>query len=1358
MSESRPAPASSVATPPERDARFDIAIVDQSQDAIDAARDAAEVRLTEELNSEGGRIRRFIRNIWKGNHAKEIYRQRYIAEAAKTIHETQDQFAHLDADESQKTNARVATIDRMLQGHDEAIHQEAGENREVLDDGSAIASATKDLVRRYASGDLDEDALKEEQSRLLEAYRATHDGVDELRRCSVQVHNITDVARAVKGAVEHGESLDQIIQDMRVVDGTERSGARTEHMQTLTDRTIEKLGKSKLGRLSFLTPEMTVTAVAVASSAVRVGATMGLGNALKVVAPGIAGGVIAGLRESRHVRKERIQSAREAAQGGERRDSDTRREEMETTLYETRSAVDEAANIREALGLEAFENNDIAAVHDVMMRVAELQERRRISDVDKKDLLSFSSAIAMGAERHDLDMALVEAKMALAHKLAIDDVQNGLRSSFGAEPHDLLAAAREGHSALIEQDVTEKDKLYSKLRRKRVTQKVAVGVALGATLGIATQEAMAAIQPNIGGIADNFTGQKTDLHGGKSHYTLLGRMFNTDQSSGGDTHAVAAGAGKFDVTGGTADIKNGMMTIDAHGRTVEVPVGINGQLSDAAREQLQGQGINVGESKAVPVNIPTTKHVNMSPDKFLEHYGDKTSHVVRDFWYDNNTPSPNFDLNEQGLHLAGENGTGIGPDGHVQLTVAPMTSEGSFHSGQSIEWQKAAESGNLKFAISATENTQKQPFMLSIKPDGSIDIPKDHPAAQLFSEVDGRMQFNGAYGEVVQSAGVDTNGIEHIRPLATMVGTKEWPGGPVDIPGTEPGTAYITSIDVPNETVTELPPIVPVPLSRKSMEQLKGPEAPYYTAYERTSPEEWRAFRKEISPRLRRDPQAILSPRDELKWYRGDIEKRKGKEYLRDIDAQIAASPELSNPAEDLRAIVTVPVHGSGEADNIYKTLSLYNQQTEEKGKFMVMLHVNWFDSEELDVEKKANIHKTLSEIERARQDFPDLAIATIQSVWEQEKKDRGEYGNGIIGHVTRKMYDAAMMTVEGAMQQGRIENQDVLLIRNDADAEGMDRRYVSQMINNMESHPDSDVFTGAIRWGTERHSDLPGFAFVSNFREVMHIATHRKGISEWPPTVGINTAVRMSTFAAVGGVGSDPDNTGIGSDDLNIGGRVKDARQPGDGGPRTRSYMRYGSARFKNIRRRLRDSPAETDSGYTGRSGEGNYSYHRHVVGATIDTSPDRLEAAYLDPRVESTSDAWANWDNKQRSVGVAELRKQHKESLRSNPAAIVSHVEADLSKSITERFKNSAHVAAGLAMMLPVEIDGQPSYRISATRSGSKRFEFTDEGRQWFMHRLARDSKGRYDPIGRRVRRQKYHEGVRGRRLATKIAPYVK
>ncbi|MGB3945704.1 MAG: hypothetical protein WBK76_02590, partial [Candidatus Saccharimonadales bacterium] len=768
----------------------------------------------------------------------------------------------------------------------------------------------------------------------------------------------------------------------------------------------------------------------------------------------------------------------------------------------------------------------------------------------------------------------------------------------------------------------------------------------------------------------------------------------------------------------------------------------DGSLGDHAIAELRSQGVQV-EDLSRTVMVETTETRTVGVDEFMQHHRADTTRITRDLWYDNDTAAPTFEANELGLHWGSENGSGHDGSGNILLGVSTMSADGSFHGAESTDWAQDARTDNLKLAISPTEGTQARPFLVDINPNGSINIPADSPAAQFFSVENGQTVFNGRYAEVVEMTGRDQAGVEHVRMLATLVGNDSAANVQdtftTETPQLRPRYEFAMPVEtapVP-DTFVEMAPVIPV-VSRRSLEAVRRSETmPGYYGYDMT-PEQQRRFRQEeCSPRLNRDPRSRLRPREELSWRRQQIAARQGPEYLNQIDGYIDASAELSNLPAGTKAIVTIPVAAASEHDNIYKTLQSYAMQEGDLTEATVLLHVNWFDAPKegkgvTQQEQDDNVRQTFAEIERARRDFPQLNIALMQTQWERARESRGEYGDGIIGHVARRMYDTAMMSIERQMRDGRLDGDaDVLLIRNDSDAQGIQRTYLRNMIKAMQEHPENDVFTGAIRWGTERHRDLPGLGVVSNFREIMHILAARKGSNTWPPTVGINTAVRMSTFAAVGSVGDDPQRTGIGTDDYNIGGRIKDARQ---------DVLSYGNRTYGAPLTARSSGPVGRSYGTRGLAPGEDFSYHHHVVGAAIDTAAERLERAYVNG--VPIHDAWGDWDNTTRSEG---LGAGTKDDLRSESGRndLIAKVEHDISVAVSDRFLNRRQVMAGLAFQFP-----DPRYFRLQPVSGGLKFELTPQGRDFFINRLMRDSRGRFDPFGNRVRRSLYNETKPGAR----------
>jgi hypothetical protein len=336
------------------------------------------------------------------------------------------------------------------------------------------------------------------------------------------------------------------------------------------------------------------------------------------------------------------------------------------------------------------------------------------------------------------------------------------------------------------------------------------------------------------------------------------------------------------------------------------------------------------------------------------------------------------------------------------------------------------------------------------------------------------------------------------------------------------------------------------------------------------------------------------------------------------------------------------------------------------------------------------------------------------------------------------------MMSVERAIREGRMQpDQEVLLIRNDADAKGLHREYVQKLVDEAEKSPDHDVFVGALRWETEKFRDYPGFAVVANFMEVLRAVAGRN--EEYNLTTsGANSTVRMSTLAAVGGLG-ESDYLGAGSDDLELGHRIIEAR----GGPGGVIGNRSGSgssggarvSRILNLRERI---PVGSRTRSTKRP-------LRYVRGAQIDTDATRLIDIYR--RDETLSDAWADFDQGGHNVrdNASDRGLFDREDPLTDIDDIARRIETNISDLSTAWYQSPVFVQAGLRFMFPEFVpekagsrrqnQGERVYEVLWV-DGQCTFKFTPEGKEWLQAKLLRDSKGRWDGYGSRVRRALYHE----------------
>lgn len=1351
-----PSPTPPLMGAPGGGAEMKLVLVDQSKDARDFARDKADARLTEELQ-EGGRIRRFVKGIWKGNLAKDYYRQKYIREAQTEIQQHQDVLVHETDDAAARIDAKMATIER-FQSEYEEMRSGKLEKREVLAGDNELAQGFKRIIREFAAGNLDEEALAEERGRVIQAYTEAY-GTQSLGEGLVRTDNLIEIAKAVKGAVAHGESLDTIVANMQVVTGEARTGARTEAHYSKADKAVEFLSKRKA---TALLPESAIAvATAVASGVLRLGSSKAVVAALTPFAAGAGAGVMAAVRERKRVKDERQQHAREMAMGKQFNEGDRRRAQMETTRYETVSAVSLIEGLRESHATILQDDSERTpgqtkddALQAALDALAAVELRNRMSDTERVDLISYTDVASANAERMELALARAELKVALGGELdASTRARLGLEAT--ASINDLLDERATSYERVVTEDMSAKDKAFSKLRTKRVAFAAVAGFAVGETLGLASQEALASVDSSRAGLVERAWDGKNHPHEGVTHQTLLeGLLHDSDTQThvGPSSEYVTTNVGEHGSLQLSADhtlVKNEDGTfnlVDAEGRaTVEdLRVEDDGSLSPEAIGMLEQKGMTV-ENMTTTVDVARQEEQAFTFDQFMDRHRSETTHIHRTDWLGNGTPEM-ADLNEQQLRW-GENG-GVRTDGGFTMSVATMTSEGSFGETGSVDWAQSAENGTLKLAVSPSVGEQAHPILVDINPDGSIDIPVGNTAARFFEEQDGQVVFKGGYAEVVHLGDTDAEGRTGVQVLATEVGTNEAETQTytetVTTHTPEVHPSYKITTDgyerMVTPTFTEMPPVIPV-TSRRSMEAARSREsgrrgaergpyaAGYYGGGREISIEDALQLRAERSPRLNDNPEASLRLGDELDFYHDLLLTKRGQAYLDSLNGDISTSPELSHLPAGVESIITIPVAAASEADNIYKTLSLYAQQDPENvRKNLVYLHVNWIDDMNADPVKLAQIERTRQEIARARADFPTLHIATTETEYERE-----EVKNGIIGHVSRRMVDTALMSLRAGIQKGGVApDRDVLVVRNDADMNGIGRHYVKQMQETARANEQIDVFTGTTRFGIERYHDLPGFGVVTNIMQMgqtLNAGTRYNAVH----LGGANAAVRASTLAAVGGLGFS-EYTGAGVDDVALGSRI-------------------ATARSGSVKDALDNPRLPYLSGYNIKVVH-NRRVLKRVRGATIDTNGDRLEALYR--QGDNVVDAWDDYDTnggyKERG---ASLSGNESENVRKNFKDVAERVRQNIERIIEVQADDTLSRSV-LALSFP----DKSHYKFVRNREGKVEFSFTRKGKSWLRNQMLRDSAGRPDAYGAKAMRRLYGvvSPVNGKRPIPRESPLVR
>lgn len=982
-----------------------------------------------------------------------------------------------------RTLARGATISRFQSEYDEMVHSTAGERRQELADDSQFGQAMRQLIRRYAAGEVaSPEALQEEKGRILESLSESGADRDAIGEGKVRIDNLLQIAESVKGAVENGESIDRVMEGMKIYSGESRSGVRTEAHLGKIDQAVEKLQKSKIG--SLVGPETVSLAAAVGLGVARVGR----GSLMRAFAvtgvPGLIGGVFAGVRENKRVKEERAIHAREIAQGGIVAD-EGRRAQMEKTRYETVTAKHLTESLNEAFNKEDFTPEELQNAYQAL---AEADVRIRLSDAKSIDLISFSSVGEVEAERFELDLARARAKVELQRRLG--DLPEDFRTSLGIQQGDTAEQALARSTDLLTslaQDISAKDEAFAKLRKKRVAAAAATGFATSLTIGIAAQEGIAFLNSSYDGLLEHY------LHGGNSSsdgtQTVLEGMFH-EQDATTHTNIIEASStyAQHDIGDHSSLLElpdnysisnnpDGTVNILAPDGSIfadNIKFEADGSLTTASIDALHDKGGLIADLSHTATNTQTTVH-DLTVSEYIDHYSADTTQVTRDFWYDNDTDA--FDMNELGLHWAGDGGQGA--DGSFSLSVATMDADGSFHGIDTTSWAEQAQNGTLKFAVSASIDNQDQVFMLDVAPDGSITIPADHPAAQLFSVNEaGQAEFHGGYGEVVEMHGADEAGITHMSPLATIEGDDSISTIPTEVETITEQNVPKWSITPPDiENVVDVPARTvegfggPVVVPRRPLERLgispRQDRDPFVYDYgpsrSMVQMREW--LRSMGGPRTRR--QIGNSPAS-MTWVEADgspversVERERSTianylnsqfsnnpEYQRRI-SNIAASLGLMN--NDCRVSVNVPAWM--EEANLDRLLNQYIDQTDNNGNPLdpSLFEINILVNRKTGAPEDRSVQVIENFIEEyARQHGgvrPNVHYANVEI----------EPANANVGFVRKLLTDAVLQRSLGRDAQ----SQPLYIESEDADLMEVDKRTIFNLISKLDRNPHLDAVRG---------------------------------------------------------------------------------------------------------------------------------------------------------------------------------------------------------------------------------------------------------------------------------------------------------
>ena len=249
------------------------------------------------------------------------------------------------------------------------------------------------------------------------------------------------------------------------------------------------------------------------------------------------------------------------------------------------------------------------------------------------------------------------------------------------------------------------------------------------------------------------------------------------------------------------------------------------------------------------------------------------------------------------------------------------------------------------------------------------------------------------------------------------------------------------------------------------------------------------------NPTLVKDNTAELDPSVERKLYMQQWDPA----YLKQIEL---LNGEINLPMDkDTELVVCVPVAGHQEFENIYKTIESFSRQDIENKKFEILLLVNV--PEKLKEEKKKEIEATLSEIERAKKDFPGLQVMGA-SVFLPEDQVR-------IGNIRKIVTDLSLLRQE----KSKIEDRDVILVSNDADNQGISEQYVRSYVDYFKENPQKEGAVGNLQFDPNAFVRFPVVHTQQELATFLDQTGFRNGNVM---LFGGNSCMKTSIYSSIGG------------------------------------------------------------------------------------------------------------------------------------------------------------------------------------------------------------------------------------------------
>jgi hypothetical protein len=1084
--------------------KLKLAFVDNSQAIQDQAVDAGEAKMTadsKELKGIGG----FFKKIWRYNLARGYYRQVEINKAKQQILQSGNIYVAAGGSSEAFASSQEAITERFLSDYEEVIHQEAGETRQILDESPENTQFKQDmrrLIDDYAAGTIDDAAMEEEKIRLLNSLPGFSLKSEQAK--IGYADNLMSVARQVKTMLGHQTGVARLDYDLEIVLGRAASGVRTEAKYNGVDKIIDKLGKTAIGSLvNESTLGLAVAAVTTAAvSASKSGASFGAKLLGGLGLGALLTGGLAALREGQELTRERKQHSREMAQGKTFQETDQRRAEMESFNYKTVKAGDLLNNLE----IKTVDDDaiDSEAIKETVNKLADLEARIRLSDSQKIDLIAYSHITRIEQERFELDLARAQLKSHL-QQLANENKLDLVGQDFNGYLANLVEAKTQ---ELIgnEGGVREKDRLFQKMRQRRMVKTGTKAAMYGLGLGLVFQEVVSFFQDAKQGLLEGIFGHKQAAVGEQTATALekARQMIFGSPHLSQSSEIIQLGDQQFRVPDG-AELRlnnDGSYSLLTNNKELvgDIHLSADGHLMPESQAALAHKGVNwLTETNQVAGASGAKEIIGQNSQEF--------SNIHRQMWYDNDTKI--FDKNELKIYWGGQYGSGLDKDGNILLDLRKMAADGSYHTlggdKLSADAQDLIHNNGLKVVLSLSKGTQGQVIELPINTDGTVVIPKGSLAETLFSHSGGATKFNGAFMEIAQTMGNNEDGSEMMRILATQVG-EGLPDGSTAI------TEVVHNLDITTPMNWEIPPILSFighqPLEPAEMKKISERLGYYGYGGESYGLLDRNKYHDRMSQKILENPELDLS-KDDSEIVNEYLTKQ-NKQYMVGLSEMVKDVPLMD---KNIEAVITVPAYLEG--DILEKTLRNY-AKLDNREKFEICILENHPKNKKRD--------NTESIIKRIQAEIPDLKIVHLYKVFDEKPA---------IGMVRKCLVDSVLLR----KQQAGI-TRPIAIISNDADLEDINSNYVNSITDSFEQNPKLDALAAKWDFPRDTFKQMPLLHASQRLWQYLDIAMRNYYLKS-PDLVGRNSIFNSGIYAAVGGY----NETSQLAEDLEIGWLIKEAR-----------------------------------------------------------------------------------------------------------------------------------------------------------------------------------------------------------------------